>query len=148
MKLKNHSQTPPKCSLSKVSHWAGAAVPGWESRGAARGVVVLPATPTPCTGTRFSWTSPESQECMKIKWISKPHNANKSQRRIRLLCFTLSVCLFKVAFVFYFIVSVTINVGHLQRWKPAASSVSQSLQQSDKEIITNSLSRKIIVATL
>lgn len=112
------------------------------------GVFVLSAIPTPCTGTRFTWSSPKSQECIKIKWISKPYNANKPQRRIWLLCFIHSGCLFKAAFFFYFLVSVTINVGHLQRWKRAASSVNQSLQQRDKEIITNSLSKEIIVATL
>lgn len=99
MKLKNHSQSsnPTKLQLIQTDPteqrqlcW------GWDSRGAARGVFVLSATPTPCTGTRFSWTSPKSQECIKIKWISNPQNEIKSQRRIRLLCFILFVCLFKV----------------------------------------------------
>lgn len=72
-----------------------------------------------------------------------------SQRGESDFCVLYSRCVYsKLPFVFYFIASVTTNVGHLQRWKPAASSVNQSLQQRDKEIITNSLSRKIIVATL
>lgn len=99
MKLKNHSQSSNPTKLQLIQ-----TVPteqrqlcwGWDSRGAARGVFVLSATPTPCTGTRFSWTSPKSQECIKIKWISNPQNEIKSQRRIRLLCFILFVCLFKV----------------------------------------------------
>lgn len=100
MKLKNHSQSSNPTTLQLIQ-----TVPteqrqlcwGWHSRGAARGLFVLSATPTPCPGTRFSWTSPKSQECTKIRWISNLQNEIKSQRRIRLLCFILFACLFKVA---------------------------------------------------
>lgn len=76
-----------------------------------------------------------------------PKRKQATEENWTFVFYTLSVSIQSCHF-FYFIASVTINVGHLQRWKPAASSVNQSLQQRDKEIITNSLSKKIIVATL
>lgn len=96
MKLKNHSQSSNPTKLQLIQ-----TVPteqrqlcwGWDSRGAARGVFVLSATPTPCTGTRFSWTSPKSQECIKIKWISNPQNESSHRGELD-FCVLYSLCVY------------------------------------------------------
>lgn len=127
----NNRQVPCFCRLCLArERWH------WCRGGEERGTCALQQLPA----AQVSWATLLSNVNFRVPWWTQVIEKETS------VFYTLSMSI--QSCIFFFIASVTITVGHLQRWSSVASGTNHSLQHRDKKNITNSLSKRIIVANL